>query len=181
MADIDNKRETIRQLIGRFPNRLLLDAKTYKNIRNEYSVLERINRTSSPENPAVVTRNTIAALFDLEEVTIGSAIKSTAEEVVAGTDFTAVDIWETNATKGSALLYYGAPNPEIDSPSAGYTFNWKGSESPVDAELAADTYRSVRYWWDKDTKSYIIEASENFDCEVVCADAGCLFYDTIVT
>ena len=181
IADIDNKKETIRQLIGTYPNRLIIDAKTFKNIKAEFSVLDRIKHTGSSDNPATVTLKTIAELFELEWVGIGSAIKSTAEEIVAGTDWTAVDIWETNATKGSGLLYYGNSAPEIDSPSAGYTFNWKGSESPVEAELAADLYRSVRYWWDKDTKSYLIEASENFDCEVVCPDAGCLFYDTIVT
>jgi hypothetical protein len=27
----------------------------------------------------------------------------------------------------------------------------------------------------------VVEASENFDVKVTAADAGCLFYDTIVT
>lgn len=159
----------------------MIDAKTFKNVKSEYTVLERIKYTGTQGAPADVTTQTLAQLFELDWVGIAGAIKSTAEEVVAGTDFTAVDIWEVNATKGSALLFYGEPQPAIDSPSAGYVFNWKGSESPTDAEVEADLYRAVRYWWDKDTKSYIIEASENFDAEIVCADAGCLFTDTIVT
>jgi hypothetical protein len=181
IADILAQKEVIRGLIGRYPNRLIMDAKTFKNVKIEYTVLDRIKYSGTQGRPADVTTQTLAQLFELDWVGIGGAIKSSAEEVVAGTDFTSVDIWETNATKGAALLYYGEPTPAIESPSAGYCFNWKGSESPVDAEIAADIYRSVRYWWDKDTKSYIIEASENFDCEVVCADAGCLFTDTIVT
>lgn len=181
IADILAQKETIRQLIGVYPNRLIMDAKTFKNVKTEYTVLERIKYTGTQGRPADVTTQTIAQLFELDWVGIAGAIKSSAEEVVAGTDFTAVDIWETNATKGSALLYYAEPAPAIESPSAGYCFNWRGSESPEDAEIDAGIYRSVRYWWDKDTKSYIIEASENFDVEIVCADAGCLFYDTIVT
>ena len=181
IADILGGKETLRQLIGVYPNRLVMDAKTFKNVKQEYTVLERIKYTGTQGAPADVTTQTLAQLFELDWVGIGGAIKSDAEEVVAGTDFNAVDIWETNATKGAAFLYYAPPTPALDEPAAGYVFNWKGSESPIDAELAADIYRSVRYWWDKDVKSYIIEASENFDAKVTCADAGVLFYDTIVT
>jgi len=181
IADILAQKEVIRQLIGRYPNRLIMDAKTFKNVKTEYTVLERIKYTGTAGKPADVTTQTLAQLFELEWVGIGGAIKSDAEEVVAGTDFNAVDIWETNATKGAALLYYCENEPALDVPSAGYVFNWKGSESPEDAEIASDIYRSVRYWWDSDIKSYLVEASENFDPKVVCADAGCLFTDTIVT
>ena len=181
IEDILAYKETIRQLIGVYPNRLIMDAKTFKAIKTEYTVLERIKYTGTQGRPADVTTQTIAQLFELDWVGIAGAIKSDAEEIVAGTDFNAVDIWEVTATKGSAFLYYATPAPALDEPTAGYTFNWKGSEDPVSAELAADLYRSVRYWWEKDIKSYIIEAAENFDVQAVCADAGCLFYDTIVT
>jgi len=181
IADILAQKEVIRQLIGVYPNRLIMDAKTFKNVKTEFTVLERIKYTGTSGKPADVTTQTLAQLFELDWVGIGGAIKSDAEEVVAGTDFNAVDIWETNATKGAALLYYQEPNPAIDVPSAGYVFNWKGSDSPLDAEIASDIYRSVRYWWDKDIKSFIVEASENFVPKVVCPDAGCLFTDTIVT
>lgn len=179
--DILTQKEVIRQLIGVYPNRLIMDAKTFKEVKTEYTVLERIKYTGTQGAPADVTTRTLAQLFELDWVGIGGAIYSDAEEVVAGTDFNAVDLWEVNATKGAALLYYSAPAPALDVPSAGYIFNWKGAESPEDAEIDAGVYRSVRYWWDKDTKSYIVEASESFDEKVVCADAGCLFYDTIVT
>lgn len=181
IADILAQKEVIRQLIGRYPNRLIMDAKTFKEVKTEYTVLERIKYTGTSGLPADVTTQTIAQLFELDWVGIGGAIKSDAEEVVAGTDFNAVDIWEVNATKGSALLYYGEPQPALESPSAGYCFNWKGSESPLDSQVESDVYRAVRYWWDSSPKSYIIEASENFDCQVVSADAGCLFTDTILT
>jgi len=181
IADIDAQKEVIRQLIGVYPNRLVMDAKTFKNIKSEFSVLERIRYTGSSDQPAAVTTRTIAELFELEWVGVAGAIKSTAEEVVAGTDFTAADIWETNSTKGSAFLYYAPAVPALDEPSAGYTFSWSGSRS-VEADMTdGDVYREVRYWWEEPIKSYMVEASENFDVKATCADAGCLFYDTIVT
>jgi len=181
ITDILTYKETIRQLIGVYPNRLILDAKTFKEVKQEYTVLERIKYTGTQGAPADVTTQTLAQLFELDWVGVAGAIKSTAEEVVAGTDFTAVDIWEVTATKGSAFLYYATPTPAIDEPSAGYTFSWRGSESPVDAQVESDIYRDVRYWWDQAIKSYWVEAAENFDVKATCADAGCLFYDTIVT
>ena len=51
----------------------------------------------------------------------------------------------------------------------------------MDAQVESDIYRDVRYWWDQAIKSYWVEAAENFDVKATCADAGCLFYDTIVT
>jgi len=181
ITDILTYKETIRGLIGVYPNRLVMDAKTFKEVKQEYTVLERIKYTGTQGAPADVTTQTLAQLFELDMVLIGGAIKSDAEEVVAGSDFNSVDIWETTATKGSAFLYYASPTPAIDEPSAGYTFNWRGAESPVDAQLESDVYRDVRYWWDQSTKSYFVEAAENFDVKATCADAGCLFYDTIVT
>lgn len=181
IVDILTYKETIRQLIGVYPNTLIMDAKTLMNCKQEFTVIDKIKYTGTSGKPADVTTQTLAQLFELDRVLIGGAIKSDAEEIVAGTDFNAVDIWETNATKGFAWLGYVEPQPAIESPSAGYVFNWKGAESPIDAEIASDIYRSVRYWWDKDTKSYIVEASEAFDAKVCCADAAVVFTDTIVT
>jgi len=181
IADILTQKEVIRKLIGRYPNCLTMDAKTFKEVKQTPDILDRIKYTGTQGKPADVSAQTLAQLFDLDEVLVGSAIYSSDEEVVAGTDFTAVDLWETNATKGAALLYYREPAPALESPSAGYCFNWNGSESPEDAIAESDAYRSVRYWWDSDIKSYLVEASENFDAKIVCKDAGCLFYDTIVT
>ena len=104
-----------------------------------------------------------------------------APEVVAGTDFTAVDLWEVNATKGSCLLYYAPEAPAIDVPAAGYTFVWKGDEGQQDEVVESDVYRQVRRWWDSERKSWMIEAAESFDCKITSADAGMLFYDTILT
>ncbi len=181
IADIEAYKETVRQLIGVYPNTLIMDAITFKNCKNEYSVLDRIKYASSPGNPALVTVQTIASLFELERVLIGGGIYSDAEETVAGDDFNAVDIWEVNAGKGSAWLGWVSPTPALDMPSAGYVFSWKGGVSAESALLASDEYREVKYWWDNDTESYIVKAAESYDVKVTCADGGVLFTDTIVT
>jgi hypothetical protein len=60
-------------------------------------------------------------------------------------------------------------------------FQWKGGAGHPNIVLPGDSYRDVRYWWEDSPKQYVIEASETIDAKVTCADAGYLFYDTIVT
>lgn len=181
IEDVLAAKNTIRQLIGMQPNVMVMDPKTLNQLKQETSVLDRIKYTGTQGRPADVTPQTIAALFELEAVLIGGAIYSSAEEVVAGTDFTAVDLWETNATKGACFLFYRPPQPGREMPAAGYCFQWKGGAGNPDIVLPGDNYRDVRYWWEASPKQYVIEASECVDAKVTCADAGYLFYDTITT
>lgn len=182
ITDMLTAMETVRQLIGVKPNCLIMDSKTLNQLKQESTLLDKIKYTGTQGKPADVTGQTLAALFELDEVMIGQAIYSSDEETVAGTEFTAVDLWETTATKGSAFLYYRPPSPGIEVPAGGYVFNWKGDQGQKSLKVpAGGSYRSVRKWWDDDTKSYFIEANECFDAKVVGADAGYLFYDTIST
>lgn len=181
ITDVLAAKETVRKLIGRYPNVMTLDALTYKELKMCDDVLDRIKYTGTQGKPADVTPNVLAQLLDLEEILIGGAIYSDAEEVVAGTDFNAVDLWMVNATKGSAFLAYRPPNPGLMQPAAGYIFEWDGGAGQESRKLAGDVFRDVRYWWEDAEKQWVIEASENFDEKVTSADAGYLFYDTIST
>ncbi|MBT8365121.1 MAG: hypothetical protein KJP23_10475 [Deltaproteobacteria bacterium] len=184
IEDVLAAKETIRGLIGVYPNTMIMNAGTMVQCKQESTVLDRIKYTGTQGRPADVTANTLAQLFELDRVLIGSAIYSDAEEVVAGTDFNAVDLWETNAGKGACWIGYVEPQPAIDTPSAGYCFNWPGDEGIPDVQRAAgggNPYRTTRYYYEKDIKSYVVEASEYFDLELCCADAGFVFYDTEAT
>lgn len=181
ITDMFTAKKTIRELIGIDPNIFVCDATTWDNILQTSDVLDRIKYSSSVGSPAVVTPNLIAQLFGLNEVHVGGAIYSSDEETVAGTEFTAVRMWETNATKGSAWLGYKTQTPAINEPNAGYIFEWMGDEGQESAVISSDTYRKVRKWWENAKKAWMVEASENFASKVTCADAGYLFYDTLAT
>lgn len=182
IEDILGAKETIRRLIGVYPNVLLMDAKTFKECKMEDDVLERIKYSGTQGRPADVTAQTLAQLFELDEVMIGTALYSDAEEVLAGTDFNAVDLWEVNATKGSAFLYYRPPSAGLMVPASGYVFNWPSDAGQETRQMSGGgPVRTVRQWWEDSPKQYVIEASECFDIKVVSADAGFLFYDTILT
>lgn len=182
IADVFAAKKAVRDLIGVDPNVMVLDQDTFDNICQEYTVLERIKYSFSGGQPALVTPNLIAQLFELDEVLIGKAVYSSDEETVAGTEFTAVKMWETNATKGSCLLLYRTPAPALDEPNAGYVFEWTGGiAGDLAAKVGGDAYRVVRRWYDEEIKSWWVEGAEYFDEKVTCADAGYLFTDTITT
>lgn len=180
IEDVLAGKEAIRKLIGIYPNKMIIEAKTFNQIKMTDDILDRIKYSGTQGRPADVTLQTLAQLWELDEVMLAGSIYSDAEEVVAGTDFNAVDLWEKTATKGSALLYYSPSAPAIDEPAAAYCFNWKGDAGMTDAIAESDVYRQARYWWEQERKSYIVEAAEYFDFKITCPDAGYLFYDCIL-
>ena len=182
IEDVNNAKEAVRRQIGIYPNVMVMDAKTFNQVKQEFSVLERIKYTGTSGKPADVTAQTLAQLFEMDEVMIGTSLYSDAEETVAGAEFNAVDLWETNAGKGSCFLFYRPLSPGIEIPAAAYVFNWPSDAGQESRILASNgIVRTVRYWWEDASKQWVIEASENYDIKVVSPDAGYLFYDTILT
>jgi hypothetical protein len=105
-------------------------------------------------------------------VLIGEAIKSTAKETKAGTDFTASNIWEKNAGKGSAFLFYAPPTPGLKTPSAGY-------QARVAYEDGSP--RRTTTWREAAEHQDVYEVAEETDIVQTGADLGFLWYDTLLT
>ncbi|MDX9788895.1 MAG: hypothetical protein RBT11_19115 [Desulfobacterales bacterium] len=180
LTDILTRRETIRQSIGLYPNTLIMDAKTFKALKESSVLLDRIKYTGTKGSPAEVTPQMLAMLAEVDRVLVGGAIYSSDEETLAGTEFTAVDLWETNTGQGSAWLGYVSPRPAIEMPSAGYTFTWNNTNIP-DEVIRKTGARSVRRWWESSPKQWVVEASECFDAKICSAVSGFLWTDTYLT
>ncbi len=158
--------EYIRSRTGMRPNRLLLSANTLGEIKEEPTVLDKIKYTER----GILTVNLLAALLELEMVTIGDAVFSRARERKDGLDFEAVDVWEKNKGKGSAFLYYAPRKPGLKMPSAGY--------------MARVPYKSgqklVRMWEEPAEDQDVYEVRERLDICQTGKDLGILYVDTIV-
>ena len=76
-------------------------------------------------SPAIVLRQAIAALFELDEVLVMGAIVNSAAE-----NQTASHSWISGKT---APLFHAAARPARMTPSAGYTFAWTNYATPGDA------------------------------------------------
>lgn len=167
IADVLQRIETIRAATGLRPNKLLMDHGTYNSLKNEATLLDRIKHTQT----GIVTADLIAAMFDLDEVLIGTAVKNTDGEQADGSDFTAANVWEANTGKGSGFLFYAPPNPGLKTPSAGYQ-----------ARVAVNGMsRAVKRWREESHHQDVFEVSEHTQMVATGTDLGFLWTDTLTT
>ncbi|MBA3027445.1 MAG: hypothetical protein FP814_09780 [Desulfobacterium sp.] len=171
ITDITTRIETIRSNTGLRPNVLILDFGTYNKVKQLDTLLDRIKYTER----GVLTAHMIAAIFDLDEVLLGEAIYSSAKETKAGTDFTAVNVWEKNPGKGSAFLFYRPYRPGRKTPSAGYQARTKYKTKEGGA------VRRVTTWRESAEHQDVYEVAEKTDIVQTGSDLGFLWTDTILT
>jgi hypothetical protein len=169
IADVEAGIETIRGNTGLRPNVLLLSANVLPQLKQESSVLDRIKYTER----GIVTAALLAAMFELEEVLIGDAIYSTAKETKAGTDFTGKNVWEKNATKGSAFLFYRPRRPGLKIPSAGIQARGRF--------LKVTGPRRITFWREDSKHQDVYEAAERTHILQTGSDLGVLWKDVILT
>lgn len=168
LADVRARVETIRSSTGMKPNRLAMDFGTYNSLKEESTVLDKIKYTER----GVLTKELLAAILELDEILIGEAIYSTAKEKKDGTDFTASNIWEKNAGKGSAFLFYRPAAPGLKTLSAGYQAR--------KAYLAGGARRTTT-WRENAEHQDVYEVAEETHILQTGADLGFLWVDTLLT
>ena len=149
IEDIEAGKETILGATGFMPNTLVLGYQVYRKLRNHPDLVDRIK----------------SRLFDVERVLVSSSVRATnAEGATAAYAFN---------TGKSALLTYSAPNPGLMTPSAGYTFAWRGVSGNLGATVGVSRIRMEQLKADR------IEGELAFDNKVTAADLG-FFFGTAV-
>jgi len=170
IADVKDKAELIRSSTGLKPNTLVIDAGTYNKLKEVEALLDKIKYTQR----GVLTMELIAAILELDEVLIGETVKSTAKETKAGTEFTASNVWDLNAGKGMAFLYYRPRNPGLKIPSAGYQARtWYDDNGGM--------ARRTTTWREAAEHQDVYESAEETDIVVSGADMGYMWKDTLLT
>jgi hypothetical protein len=161
IEDIESGKEAILGSTGFMPNTLVLGYQVYRKLRNHPDLVDRIKYTSSN----VITTDIMARLFDVERVLVSSSVRATnAEGATAAYAFN---------TGKSALLTYSAPNPGLMTPSAGYTFAWRGVSGNLGATVGVSRIRM------ESLKADRIEGELAFANKVTAADLG-FFFGTAV-
>jgi hypothetical protein len=168
VGDVETRIETIRSAIGRRPNVLALSGNTFSAVRQVTAVQNRIAYVER----AIITPNVLAALFQIEEVLVAGAIYSSAVEKKDGTDFTSVNIWEANAGKGSAFLFYRPMRPGLKVPSTGYQVRVTYENGQV---------RRTSTWREPAEHQDVYEVAEETDIVVTGTFGGFMWKDTILT
>lgn len=113
----DERKREIRLEGRRTPNKLCLGYDAYLGLKAHPDILERVKYGGSTPNPATVNENVLAQLLGFNEVHVLMATHNKAEEGQP-------DDMDFICESDGALMCYVTDHPQLDEPSAGYTFTW---------------------------------------------------------
>lgn len=151
---------------GFAPNVLVLGYETYNALTEHPSIIDRIKYGQTPGAPAIVNRQSLAALFEVERIEVLAAVGNMAEE--AATDPANPHQTEDNQFIGdskSAALLYVPSRPGLRTPASGYTFTWSGY-------IGASNGQRISTMRLETIKSDRVEIELAFDHKMVGADLG---------
>lgn len=160
-GDIDVGKRAIKLTTGITPNTLVLGYDVFTKLKRHTTIRDQYKYVNSD----VVTTDMLAKLFDIDRVLVAGGVYATNNEgETAAYSFV--------QGKG-ALLTYAAPRPSLLTPSAGYTFQWKGISQGAGQTVAVQTFPM------RELKVDRVEAEMAFDNKLVASDLG-YFFDQIV-
>lgn len=151
-------------LTGFRPNKLVLGRRVYDALLDHPDIVGRIDRGQTA-GTAIVMRQNLAALFELDEILVMDAIENTANEGATNV--------HAHIGGKHALLVYAAPSPGIMIPSAGYTFSWTGF---LGAGALGARIKRMRM---EHLESDRVEIEMAFDHKKVAADLGSFFLNAV--
>jgi len=167
VTDVVAGKQAIRTATGKIANTLVMDYDTMIAQTLNVVLSDKIKYTQT----SVMTPALLASLLELDQVIIGSAVYSTADENADNDDFTAANIWEKNAGKGSAFLCYRPASAGLFQASPGYQYRL----------MVEGMNRRTYSWYDNAIHSTIYETQEDVDLAVVDTACGYLWKDTHTT
>ena len=145
---------------GFMPNTLTLGRPVFDALVDHPDIVGRLDRGQTT-GPVMATRDSLAALFELETVLVMDAIRNTAKE---GQDASHSFIGGKHA-----LLSYRPVAPGLLTPSAGYTFSWNGYTGASDEGIRIKRFRMDHLESDR------IEADMAYDQKLIAPDLGVFF------
>jgi hypothetical protein len=164
IEDVRGGATAIGELTGFRPNVMVIGRHVWDSLVDHPDIVGRIDRGQT-SGTAIVLRQNLAALFEMEDILVMDAIRNTAVEGASN----------SHAYIGGkhALLAYRAPSPGIMVPSAGYTFSWTGFLG-----AGALGSRIKRFRMEKNAADRV-EIEMAFDQKLVAADLGAFFLDAV--
>ncbi|MDO5614445.1 MAG: major capsid protein [Paracoccus sp. (in: a-proteobacteria)] len=154
LADIDEAKDSIRRMIGRYPNMLTLGPSVIKALKRHPKIKEQFKYTTA----ASITTEMLAGYFDLEKIVVGKAVflPETAPDTQP-----ASDIWGDDA-----ILSFTPSNAErYDIPSFAYTYELSGYP------------QVMRPYFEERTDSWVYPTKTERRPYLVGAESGFLFKD----
>lgn len=157
IEDVETGKATILTSTGMMPNTLVMGYNVFRKLRNHPDIIDRIKYTSSN----TVDTATIARLLGVERILVSRAVKNTANE--------GASVSMANVAGNNAMLCYVAPSAGVLTPTAGYSFEWRGVSDGLGQSVGVSRFRMPELRADR------IESQMAWDNKVVGSDLGYFF------
>ena len=165
IRDVRTGIETVQGLTGLRPNKMLISRQSWNVLLDNDAILSRITGGARTDVPALVMRELVAQLFEMDAIHVmDSVVNSAVSGAAESTGFLAGD---------NALLYHAPDSLGLDQPSAGAQFSWTGFTGATDSGLRIKRFRM------EETESDRIEGQMAFDYQVTSPELGYYFHNTI--
>ncbi len=116
-TDLEDGIDSIEGKTGQRPNKSTMGAIAWRRLKHHPDLVDRIKGGATSGAPALVQRQLLASILEIDEVLIGRASYRSSVEGASLTMARIVD--------DDALLLFAPPTPGRLTPSGGVTFFWK--------------------------------------------------------
>lgn len=165
VQDVMTQLDAAEQRTSFRPNKMVVSPLVHTALKNNAEIKDQIKYTTGI-TAKTINETMLADLFGVDEYLVMRATHNTAIEgqtkamsYIVGSD--------------QAALYYAAPAPGLELPSAGYTFTWNGL---LGANAFGTTISQFRM---QHLKSDRTEIEMAFDQKQVAAECGVFFTDVL--
>ena len=162
IGDIAEAVLEFRKQTGFAPNIGVLGAEVMAALKQHPDIIDRIKYTQR----GIVTEDLISTVFDLDELYTSYATVATGPQMNSAREQDAASTYGFTTDAKSVLLAYAPKSPSILTPSAGYTFTWKGYLGGNSQGIRVKRFRLERIASDR------VEAEATYDQKIVCRDMG---------
>lgn len=162
-TDLENAMDSIEAAVGERPNKLTMGAIVWRRLKHHPDFIDRIKGGATTGNPAMLTKQQLAGMLELDEILVARAVFRSSNE---GASLTLARIIDDDA-----LLTFTPTSPALFTPSAGYTFYWQPLTGGGIEFMRSGRENRERVDW-KETHSY-------FDQVAVEPLSGAFFTDAV--
>ena len=175
VQDVKAYNDRIHLGTGFRANKLIMGRQVWTKLSDHPTITDRIKYGASPNAPAIITKQAVAALMEIDQILVMDAIQNTGAENDTQNTAGSINSGESNSFIGgkSALLVYANPTPSILQPSGGYTFSWTGY---LGAGPMGQRVKNIRM---EAIASDRIEMEMAYDQKLVASECG-VFFTSIV-
>ena len=156
---------TMLQNTGLKPNVIVMGRQVWDALIDHPDIVDRIKYGQTAPGTAVTTAQVLGTLFGVDKLLVMSAVYNSAHEGAANA-FSFIG-------GKHMLLAYAAPTPGLMTPTAGYTFSWRGFLGSTSMGWRIKRFRMEHINSDR------VEIDMSYDQKLVATDLG-YFFNTIV-